>query len=1321
MRSNISYTNKDFNSIYTELLQYVRSLSSDWDPVESNESDPGLILLKLAAIIGDKDSYNIDKNILELMPASVTQLPAARQIFEQCGYSMRYYRSAEGILNLTAVKHPGVAGTDYQEQTNYTYTVPQFTMFTDDSNSVVYTAIEPTVLSYKVETPITVREGVVTTYTVNNDPLITLANLDNNNRLYFTEKDIAENGIFITNVDSKKVNFKNYTEWKQVSNLETQPAKTRCYKFGITLDESICYLEFPDDIELLFGEGINITYLRTTGKNGNAAFQQIDRFYNVSTLPRTTVETNTTVDVEVNRVVSEGNTAERNIVIKNIFPITGGADPETIEEAYKSYQRVKGTFDTLVSLTDYTDYMVTSKAASNGYVCDRTNDIEYAYKIVTTGLDGKVSHHVVEPVSEDKQLYIRNENGEYESVETPVMNAFDLCIYALEYVPTVSTQPTYKASFTLTDGKKYKEILDNDAFDVKSMQHNYVDFSDNRILMLKNKYAIHANIVPSYTLTETEKYQVKFNVETALYEALNSKQIQFGEQVSIDTIQSVILSADERIKSLIDFVSPKYETYAVYKTGDVFKEIRIDHESIDGGYVVKNIATKAMFKTLRDKNLLYVRDNVLTPPRRVMSSELFDYTQTYYIWDQDSHDLWQSFRAEIYAKNVLAGVTPLYNADETYTFGVNQSNMYEIENITQITTNTDIKFKSTNEENTYVSDVLKENEGILFTAPNFVQENSYSSYVKIIYQFNSDVQSDTYHELKNNEFIVFMWQAASTDSTYTYIKYDNSDLSLAKVIKLQGIMLPAVQPDITDSARSYFASLPSGVRQLLNDKTTVDKLGNVTPNAFVKSLVKESNYEVLTGVKSVYTYNVNEIHINNKTDGCGYLYWILNRTNNFGNYQLFDEQSTEYTLASGEYFIYTNDEKSVIHLLGEGTKINRSKNWINTNPIWSVKPITYEELLLEGVTILADKWFNVGRVPKCRIESEADDCVWATEMQQILIGPGSSVMIRSNNDTIDWKNLVLSNKEQPITDCIVSYTDTAGNISDISAIQASDITWYAKTLLNVNLSSTQPQVVYDNQTFTFKCVGEEDEVSILEVSGKDGVQYLLCNTTLSLIGGIDIPVRFFGAYEDTVSLLTYTQQEQQSGVSYNENKFTCVITDHIETEKQIRIPEFTLLEGKYLFQINGSDNLTALDVKDPQSSEFSITPLIDPNNSTKTNTRIYSLVVTPNQGTVATITLNLECTANNADVSIYVAPLFKYNTDNLNQILSGEESFETSVLAKLASLDKQQRFNYTNIPTNSINNPLIADEFFKTLHVYNPYTIAEWDTVDHITTHDVIN
>ena len=57
--SNTSYTNKDFQSIYPELLDLVKKLTNKWDPSLSNESDPGVVLLKLNALIADKNNYKL--------------------------------------------------------------------------------------------------------------------------------------------------------------------------------------------------------------------------------------------------------------------------------------------------------------------------------------------------------------------------------------------------------------------------------------------------------------------------------------------------------------------------------------------------------------------------------------------------------------------------------------------------------------------------------------------------------------------------------------------------------------------------------------------------------------------------------------------------------------------------------------------------------------------------------------------------------------------------------------------------------------------------------------------------------------------------------------------------------------------------------------------------------------------------------------------------------------------------------------------------------------------------------------------------------------
>ena len=97
----LSYTNKDFESVYVELLDLVKKLTYKWDPSVSNESDPGVILLKLNALIADKINYNIDNNILECFPETVSQLSNARQLFAQLGYFMKWYRSASTIISIS--------------------------------------------------------------------------------------------------------------------------------------------------------------------------------------------------------------------------------------------------------------------------------------------------------------------------------------------------------------------------------------------------------------------------------------------------------------------------------------------------------------------------------------------------------------------------------------------------------------------------------------------------------------------------------------------------------------------------------------------------------------------------------------------------------------------------------------------------------------------------------------------------------------------------------------------------------------------------------------------------------------------------------------------------------------------------------------------------------------------------------------------------------------------------------------------------------------------------------------------------------------------
>jgi len=100
--SAISYTNKDFQEVYLEIMEGVKNLSPKWDPTVSNETDPGVVLLKELALAIDKVMYSGDKNALENFPLGVTQEKTSQQIFKLLGYYPHWYRTAEISVQLSS-------------------------------------------------------------------------------------------------------------------------------------------------------------------------------------------------------------------------------------------------------------------------------------------------------------------------------------------------------------------------------------------------------------------------------------------------------------------------------------------------------------------------------------------------------------------------------------------------------------------------------------------------------------------------------------------------------------------------------------------------------------------------------------------------------------------------------------------------------------------------------------------------------------------------------------------------------------------------------------------------------------------------------------------------------------------------------------------------------------------------------------------------------------------------------------------------------------------------------------------------------------------
>lgn len=95
----LKYTSRDYDSIKTDLIDAIPSLTGLWTSRE--ESDPGIVLVKMMSALGDMTSYNFDRQALEYYSSTVTQRKNASKLFSLVGYNMHWYQSALTTVTLT--------------------------------------------------------------------------------------------------------------------------------------------------------------------------------------------------------------------------------------------------------------------------------------------------------------------------------------------------------------------------------------------------------------------------------------------------------------------------------------------------------------------------------------------------------------------------------------------------------------------------------------------------------------------------------------------------------------------------------------------------------------------------------------------------------------------------------------------------------------------------------------------------------------------------------------------------------------------------------------------------------------------------------------------------------------------------------------------------------------------------------------------------------------------------------------------------------------------------------------------------------------------
>lgn len=559
---------------------------------------------------------------------------------------------------------------------------------------------------------------------------------------------IAENGIFINDVASGNL-------WEKVDRLNTHVVGEKIYTFGYDSSQELPYIEFPEDIASLIGKGLYIRYVITSGTNGNIIADTLS-----SILTPTSAASNRYVGNDSSTNIFDDLSS--NLSVTNASAVTNGADPEDIDSAYSNYKKVVGTFDTLVTCRDYANYIYNieddatfKNIVSNIQVADRRSDFNYSDNVTTyeTGYGSYI----------------------FSNTKTADITPYDLCLYPLRAVDSVTTEANYNLTFTPADisDVEYNTSLTES----KCMSHNFKRPTTSDVYCFKNKYNLNIKLVTYDKLNEYQASLVIANVKQALYDNFNARKVEFGEEIPYDSIKKVIEDSDDRISSVI-FPEPDITTYVMNSDSN---ETLIDDAS--------NTINKLVAK------------NILSG-----SISLFDFNDHYVL------DLGQS--------TVVRDNTTL---QPTYA------------NITHITTEARIPFRKVTpdyiEGTDYLLDgyTLKANEVLQFITPNIVAETTYGTYVN--YRFESTttstINAGAVYKLGANDILRIAYTDSNTNIEQNIVYTSNSITTngTTKIVADGNMFKPNFTLRAIDDSESSSYVKIGGLKYLtLTSNQTIDRM-----------------------------------------------------------------------------------------------------------------------------------------------------------------------------------------------------------------------------------------------------------------------------------------------------------------------------------------------------------------------------------------------------------------------------------------------------------------------------------------------------------------
>ena len=385
-RGLIPYTDRDYNSLVDDFWALVPKLTDLWKP--EADADPGVVLGKLLASAADLLSVNLDYLANEVFAPSVVQRKDAEKIFGLIGYDLGFYTAARTEVTFTNNTSDSM-NLDFGFNGANFSTLTASTDITNTSRVITYNIL-PMTSSYG-DTGSRSRRSVLAdfidvfadtdTVTLESGASCTRVAIEGDLRSYTVSvADVKKNNYVITlpsqHVDTTALWVKgrasltsnefDKTQWVQVANVAQ--FDTPEPRYAVTYDNysnaQVTVSNYLNQLANYEGYYLTIFWIDCSGVIGCVGTDVLGNL--LFAKPGNP-------DYESGEILISNlsNTVE----LPHTYTVTGKS-PETAKEAYHNSRNYINTWDSLVTLPDYTRFLKREAGVDCGVVIDCQKALE---------------------------------------------------------------------------------------------------------------------------------------------------------------------------------------------------------------------------------------------------------------------------------------------------------------------------------------------------------------------------------------------------------------------------------------------------------------------------------------------------------------------------------------------------------------------------------------------------------------------------------------------------------------------------------------------------------------------------------------------------------------------------------------------------------------------------------------------------------------------------------------------------------------------------------------------------------------------------------